>query len=73
MNVRAGQVWRFARGCGLQGDCEIEHVDGYGAITGKYFDSIGTPCLGTVKEEDLDYLVAEEAPGQEEEDRIDDA
>ncbi len=59
MSVRAGQIWKFASASGMQGDCQIVEVDGYGQITGRFYDSIGTECTGRVKEDDFDYMIDE--------------
>lgn len=58
--VRAGQIWRFSSLSGLVGDCEIIEVDGYGGIRGRFYDNIGNEVIETVKEDDFDYLVADE-------------
>lgn len=58
--IEAGQIWRFAPNCEMRGDCEIIEVNGYGQITGRFYDSIGTERTGPVSKDDLDYLVANE-------------
>lgn len=59
MWIEAGQRWRFTRSSNWTGECEIVEVDGYGQITARFHDSIGTEITGRVERDELDYRVDE--------------